>query len=400
MYELFYAPWVLLELPVPPGHPSTMGPGITGPFVVDRVPVARTSIVPSYGREVRLATPLLSHAAMLRFFGGPQDPDEPSSASTGTPSDFAFDVTAADLRALPRPALDSRAYDADYARMLACHDGQATPGRPISSWRGVFDGAWEGTFTFLDFDAFRGMLSNLDSTKAVYSGPYGEQAQVWKLRETFVRPRADVAGGSNRGGLPLHGPMTNAGFPTTMRDFAQDPISGRAPGTSPEDATIDDALARQMDVLEGYEIVPPDELDAALAAADTAWAATAGRDGNKGKGKGKEKANGEAPAATERQDTGLALLVTGVGHSAWGRFIISGHVRIWDGLLYLVKEYSPYQRGKWVYRGYVVSDNIMVGRWRDTFTADDYLGYEGTFILNRRERGDEAAGGKARGGAV
>lgn len=309
--------------------------------------------MPSYGRDLELAIPVLSHAAMLRFFGGPQDLVEPSSASSAAQSEFAFDVPATDLRHLPSPNLVSKAHDADYSRLLACNDAKSSRGRPISAWKGVFHGAWEGTFTFLDFDAFRDMLSGQNGTKAVYTGPYGEQAQVWKLRETFIRPRDRQP----RRGLPLRGLMTNAGFPD-LRNFAADPISGRAPGTSPEDATIDDALARQMEALEGYERVPESGLPAALAEADEAWAS--GR------------------------DSGLSLLVTGVGHSAWGRFIISGHVRVWDGLVYLVKEYAPYQRGKWVYRGYVLSSDIMVGRWRDTFTSEDYVGYEGTFILNRR----------------
>ena len=37
-----------------------------------------------------------------------------------------------------------------------------------------------------------------------------------------------------------------------------------------------------------------------------------------------------------------------------------------------------------MYRGYVVAGDSMVGRWRDTYTADQFVGYEGTFILNRR----------------
>jgi hypothetical protein len=179
--------------------------------------------------------------------------------------------------------------------------------------------------------------------------------------------------------------MTNAGFPP-LRAFALDPISGRAPGISPEDATIDDALARKLEALTEYEVVPESELPAALAEADAAWvrnnAAVAHAAASKGKGKGKGKSTDAEPGC--ELDTGLSLLVTGVGHSAWGRFIISGHVRVWDGLLYLVKEYTPDQRGKWMYRGYVVGDDIMVGRWRDTATGEEYVGYEGTFILNRR----------------
>jgi hypothetical protein len=407
VYDLFFAPWILLDLPAAPvGQPAPAPPN---PFMVDRVPRSRGCVVPSYGRELHLATPLLSHAAMLRFFSGPQDPAEPSSASAATLSEFAFDVAAADLREFPRPAAASLSHDADYARLLACHDGQAAPGRPISAWRGVFGGAWEGTFTFLDYDAFRDMLSGIDGTKPVYSGPYGEQAQVWKLRETFIRPTEGSGHAARSHGIPLTGPMTNAGFPEDLREFAADPISGRAPGTSPEDATIDDALARQLEALDGYEAVPEGELPAALAAADAAWEAEGvsrrrtrreqkARDEEEAVRKGKGKMTTPAtlpPADAPAHDHDhahtltpdpdhLALLVTGVGHSAWGRFIISGHVRPWDGLVYLVKEYAPFPRGKWVYRGYVLSDNVMVGRWRDTVTEEVYVGYEGTFVLNRR----------------
>lgn len=59
-------------------------------------------------------------------------------------------------------------------------------------------------------------------------------------------------------------------------------------------------------------------------------------------------------------------------------------MRLWDGLVYLVKEYAPFQRGKWLYRGYVLGGGVMVGRWRDTVTPEKYVGYEGTFILSKR----------------
>lgn len=365
-YELFFAPWTRLRLPS-----DRQLPYVPGLFMADPNPYSRANVVPLYGRDVALAHPPLTHAAMLRFFAGTQDADEPSSAaSSATPTEVAFDISTTDLRSFPRPVLVSDAHDADFARLQSCTDGTRSAGRPISAWRGVFAGCWEGTFTFLDFDAFRDMLRG--ETRPVYEGLFGEQAQVWKLRETFVRLKVGQAGGSGssaaaggtsssssssnrttavaRNYLPLAGPMTNAGFPTTLRDFDLASIARRAPGTSPEDATIDDAVGRQLEALDGYEAVPEDEVDVALAAA--------------------------APD--------LALLVTGVGHSAWGRFIISGHVRVWDGLVYLVKEYAPDNRGKWVYRGYVTNDDIMLGRWRDTFTHDDYVGYEGTFVLSRR----------------
>jgi hypothetical protein len=30
--------------------------------------------------------------------------------------------------------------------------------------------------------------------------------------------------------------------------------------------------------------------------------------------------------------------------------------------------------------GYVVGDNVFVGRWRDCVTPEDFVGYEGTFV--------------------
>jgi hypothetical protein len=35
----------------------------------------------------------------------------------------------------------------------------------------------------------------------------------------------------------------------------------------------------------------------------------------------------------------LEIVLSGTGHSAWGRFHVSGRLRVWDGAVYLVKEY-------------------------------------------------------------
>jgi len=77
-------------------------------------------------------------------------------------------------------------------------------------------------------------------------------------------------------------------------------------------------------------------------------------------------------------------LITGTGHSAWGRFILRGRIRTWDGMAMLIKEYCPDLRGKWIYRGYILAGDILVGRWRDALTPEAFVGYEGTFTLNRR----------------
>ncbi|CAD6965358.1 unnamed protein product [Tilletia laevis] len=53
------------------------------------------------------------------------------------------------------------------------------------------------------------------------------------------------------------------------------------------------------------------------------------------------------------------IAISGVGHSAWGHFVLKGRVRSWDGLVSLVKEYCPDGRGRWRYRGYLVAGERM-----------------------------------------
>ncbi|EJT97236.1 hypothetical protein DACRYDRAFT_18934 [Dacryopinax primogenitus] len=78
-------------------------------------------------------------------------------------------------------------------------------------------------------------------------------------------------------------------------------------------------------------------------------------------------------------------VLEGEGHSAWGEFRLVGSVRGWDGLVSLRKEYTPVARGTWLYRGYLIGERYLVGRWRDTFTEKTQDGYEGIFALARRE---------------
>lgn len=67
------------------------------------------------------------------------------------------------------------------------------------------------------------------------------------------------------------------------------------------------------------------------------------------------------------------------------------------GFLYIaiVAEVEPFyfllqidddNRGKWLYRGYLVGDAVgnFAGRWRDTVSPAPILGYEGSFAMSRR----------------
>nr|XP_031861821.1 uncharacterized protein CI109_002650 [Kwoniella shandongensis]KAA5528893.1 hypothetical protein CI109_002650 [Kwoniella shandongensis] len=432
-YELYFAPWTIPDLPLVGQTSQNPNPN---PFVADLQPRSRLVTVEHYGRRVELCPPFLAHAAILRFFyrkpgeelddldsvtppymalGGEGDGGVPNINGDGAiggmfPRLSISDPSAIDPTASTETPLsstpaslaahhliaDSSTHDRDFTRLVRCYDPSVTPGMKRRAWRGCWEGCWEGTFSFFDFDAFREMLAG--QARALYEGPYGEQAQVWRITETWVRkkgwirkpkekdeeededqeddddeeeqaadgtenadvimeeqesvatssatPEIDDASlrkfgkmkaekairkrkgkGKNKTstGLPLSGPMINAGFPT---DQPATPFVNLASAAA-EATTLRETIRNQVEAIEGYEAVPEDEIDEML----------------------EEDDGGES--------AGLEMILTGTGHSAWGKFILKGRVRAWDGMATLVKEYAPDSRGKWIYRGYVVSGDIF-----------------------------------------
>ncbi|WWD00214.1 hypothetical protein V866_007123 [Kwoniella sp. B9012] len=423
-YPLYFAPWVLPDLPLSHSSPSTINSieldnhVNLNPFIADLTPKSRSVVIEHFGRSISLCPPFLAHAAILRFFyrrlgeDGDLDSDTESTMDIDmVTSPFmalqnqhqgAVGVRVNDLvdgimpgtqgiilsnpasRAPTRPTSptpphgfipqngflvgNSRIHDLDFLRLKSCYDPYHTKGLKSTNWRNSWEGCWEGTFSFFDFDAFREMLAG--HSRALYEGPYGEQAQVWRLTETYVRKEGWVKKVVEQDedededeyldseeeeeevkGLPLNGPIVNAGFPSTE---TPNTYSNLASATA-EAETLRQTIQQQIEAIKGYEIVPPEELEDML------------------------DLNEE-----EQEEAGLEMLLSGTGHSAWGKFILKGRVRNWDGMASLVKEYAPDSRGKWIYRGYVLAGDIFVGRWRDTYTPETFVGYEGTFILNRR----------------
>ena len=271
-----------------------------------------------------LCAPILAQAAILRFFSSKSASQafnligRPFNGIRGTVTmanmgsarmdyeDTEDDETEDDDTESKDVIRDSRQHDRDFQRMTCCYDASICRGMKRTAWRGSWEGSWEGNFSFFEFDAFREMLAG--SPRALYQGSFGEQAQVWKIKETFVRPSRTNKGKTPLKGLPLRGPMTNAGFPTGQRMSA---TAGLSSATA-EEATTQETITQQVEALEGYEIIPDEKVDEAMA-----------DDGG--------------------EESGMEILLTGTGHSAWGKFILKGRVRAWDGMASLVKEYAVSQ---------------------------------------------------------
>ncbi|PWZ02783.1 hypothetical protein BCV70DRAFT_197042 [Testicularia cyperi] len=339
-FDAYLAPWTIRNLPVSQ-YPPRQKPGdvsdtsastangaasvAPNPFLADLTPKSRSCEVEHCGGKIRIACPILAQGACFSFFMKVEkdpavlgmtalvDPEDPNSATT----------VRQPRTSRPPLLLSSRDHDRDVTRLLNCLDARTSPGLPPLFCQGMFQGTWEGRFSFFDFDSYREMLAG--RMRSLYEGPFGEQPQIWKIREKVVK----LGPGELEGGK---GSILAAGYST---------------GETVEDPATVDVKGKSKALPEDWNRYPsfPDE------------------DGR------------------ERYE----ILLSGTGHSAWGRFVLRGRVRSWDGMLIMTKEYRPDGRGKWLYRGYSVAGGKLVGRWRDTYTPDNMFGYEGCFLLHRRE---------------
>ena len=83
---------------------------------------------------------------------------------------------------------------------------------------------------------------------------------------------------------------------------------------------------------------------------------------------------------------------------AWRDFRIYGRVRPWDGLVVLVRAPAdPRLRDTYVFRGYVVGGDVLVGAWRHVTESVHSVPVEGAFVVGRLagEVMGEAAGAGA-----
>lgn len=371
-FDAFMAPWTLRNLPLTShtndgingsanlenggqqsneaAQQASQGGGggptlATNPFLADLTPRDRTCLVDHVSGKLRIASPVLAQGACFSFFMKVEkDPAVLGMAALSDPDDPSSETNIRQPAATRPPlSLTSADHDKDVSRLLSCLDPTRSPGLPPLFFKGMFEGIWEGRFSFFDFDSYREMLAG--RMRSLYEGPFGEQPQIWKIKEKVVRLGVgEVEGGKGSvlaAGYASSEPLTDSSSAT-----AAAAAGGGGGAAAAGGAATMDAKGKSKALPQDWERYPffPDE------------------DGR------------------ERYE----ILLSGTGHSAWGRFIVRGRVRSWDGMLIMTKEYRPDGRGKWLYRGYSVAGGKLVGRWRDTFTPENMYGYEGCFLFQRR----------------
>jgi len=200
---------------------------------------------------------------------------------------------------------------------------------------GSLDGIWEGIFTYTEFTAYAALLSGAPPL-VLLNSLVAQHRHTWKLREYHFTSAS-----------PLPHIYPN---PSPAPISPGDPLRGFLP----------EGLRIEENEEEGVVAV---------------WELGAG-----------------APVVYRRAGSNEGrvsardVLVIGEGHSSWGQFNLLGRVRPWDGFVCLSKEYVDGDRGKWLYRGYLIgnAEGHIAGRWRDTLSPANVPGYEGCFAMSRR----------------
>jgi hypothetical protein len=254
-FDAFYAPWTIRVLPVAQSDDEDEVPPATAdPFVADLRPRSRAEQVEHLGLSLVICPPILAHAACFSFFARVErDPamsslnDAPQlggNAAIIGPGGIVGGGSGRNFSRAPKTPtaiLSSELHDRDFTRLLVCHDPRSSPGLPPLFYKGLFTGAWEGRFSFFDFDSYRDMLGG--RIRSLYEGPFGDQPQVWKLEERIVKLRP----GEEPGGK---GSMLNAGF-EILPEVAEDGGGGAASRERRRESTRSEQQQQQQPARAG-----------------------------------------------------------------------------------------------------------------------------------------------------
>ncbi|KAJ3982167.1 hypothetical protein F5890DRAFT_1531272 [Lentinula detonsa] len=253
--------------------------------------------------------------------------------------------------------LGSRRYDQDWHRLAACSDSRAPSLNDNAYTPGALLGNWEGFFVQPSLEDHIALVDDPNRIPAepvpLYRHPLYFTLQEHHCYDPDVplAPGSDCTGGQD---------VLNAWLPQgiTLKQYeneieALDPVSHR-------NVRYHTFLPKRWDGTQN-ERVP----------------------GTSRKSGGTDENN-----FTNSFSYPNDILITGQtseeNGAAWGHYILIGRVRLWDGLIVLLRTPRDPTRsdlGRWIFRGYL-HDYNLVGHWRETSTSPNLTGYQGGFVAH------------------
>lgn len=386
-----YAPDAHFYLPLCKDHDKlTCFPG----------PVAPVSIVRYYGRQLRLAVPPLTAAALLNFVVRREARQDNTSLQI---SNLPATRQEAIARGFPSPSLTqedirefhyhtrthyfkqqlndggtlSEQLDKEWFRMASCHDIWAIerPLRGVVYSLGTLVGDWCGRILVPDPRAY--LNHHIPPTALGMSHERiacrFEEHHCLRFNEPLVAPACPTCFGGED--------ILNAWLPRDLR------VVRKANGLQ----IFDHSTGKDT----WYETYHPDRAEPY---STTACLPLLGESRLDHRDVLPSSTLGDANPLDEYEEyieetlSGVQdIIITGETSvkqgEAWGHYSYIGRVRQWDGLVVLLRipVHDPItSRGRAIFKGYVHGQSL-VGRWRDTTTDMQAVGYEGGFVLCRQD---------------
>ncbi|PBL04335.1 hypothetical protein ARMGADRAFT_50007 [Armillaria gallica] len=305
----------------------------------------------------------------------------------------------------PRQPRGSMRYEQDWYRQVSCYDPFALPGAlrgPVFSL-GSLTGSWAGRWVLTNIESHMDLLRD-PSAMDPRALPLHSKPLYWRLQEHHCfEPTEPIAPGTDEyNGDDIMNAWLPRGHRLTHVDGAiefYDSENNRKiryetfiPRGTKEAPYLKPACERPHPqwILNDCDEIATDEL--------TSPSKYETRSNGLHAGEAVAGIYGATEPSDEYVDTvsyrssGVAdVLVTGeTGQrhgDAWGHYSIVGRVRPWDGLVVLLQKPADPRNtllGEWIFKGYIHDQNL-VGRWRETTTSVDIVGYEGGFIMTKTD---------------
>ncbi|KAF8266061.1 hypothetical protein EI94DRAFT_1772201 [Lactarius quietus] len=316
-------------------------------FVPDHT-VGRYAAPPAYAEYPSLSPPPLAAPAVLSYLT--LDPRSPTNA------DALHPLSPVVPSSVLTQARVSSEWDCEWERCKRLAGNESlTPESPTGTFKpGSMEGIWEGLFTYTEFMAYVRLLTGAPPP-TLNNSHVARHQQTWRLHEYHLLLPED---------------LDSAAAQAALTDPQYWPLS---PG-DPLRAYLPHGLAIQQDH-SGIRVREPGHV------VDTFYS----------------RCPAPEDITPEYARRVREILIAGEGHSAWGQF--ASWTRPSVSLLcfwlatkpitfvpFIVSVQIDGDRGKWLYRGYFVGDvhGNFTGRWRDTLSPAEVLGYEGCFFMGRR----------------
>ncbi|KAF9262007.1 hypothetical protein L218DRAFT_960614 [Marasmius fiardii PR-910] len=286
-----------------------------------------------YSEKLRFKPPSLAVPAILSFITLVSQLQEQT--------DFSTPFTSIDTPVSKRLGGGGMEWEREWGRCYSL--GQSSPDKfsTVSFTPGSLEGVWEGLFTYTEFTAYASLLQG-DPPSTLQKSLVVRHRQTWKLREHHLVVSSDSDSSRSDYGIG----MDDTTDPVQLLS-AGDPLRSYFPtGTNIREHEWGVEVREPLKGPLHYRHADQETLNARV----------------------------------------LDIVITGEGHSAWGQFSLVGRIRPCDGFISLSKDYIDGDRGKWLYRGYLVgnANSNLAGRWRDTLSPVNVPGYEGCFTMTRR----------------